>query len=290
MKRVLITGSTGQLGSELKFKLENKYNLLLTGRKNLDITNYDETVKFIDENKPDIIINCAAFTAVDLCEQEEKLAYDSNALGPKNLAVAANNINAKLVHISTDYVFDGNGIKDYNGKLRPYFENDITNPQSVYGRTKLAGESFVIENSNKYFIIRTAWLYGEGKNFVRTMINLSKSNNEVKVVNDQIGSPTSTSELANMIERLIETDEYGVYHGTCEGFCSWYDFTCEIYKQLKINTKVIPVTTEEFPRPAKRPKYSVLENMKLNELGIYKFKTWQEALKIYLENESKAEV
>lgn len=287
MKKVLITGCNGQLGLELYNTLKNKYELILTNRTNLDITNFHETEEFINKHKPDTIINCAAFTAVDLCEQQEDEAYKSNALGPKNLAIAANQINAKLVHISTDYVFDGDGIKNLSGNLRPYIEEDKTNPQSAYGRTKLEGEKLVAENTSKYFIIRTAWLYGEGKNFVRTMINLSKFNSEVRVVDDQIGSPTSTEELTNMIEKLIETDKYGIYHGTCEGFCSWYDLTCEIYRLLDIKTNVIPVATEEFPRPAKRPKYSVLENKKLNELGIYKFKQWQEALKTYLDKEYK---
>jgi len=272
---------------ELQSKLTDKYELILTNRKNLDIRDFQQTVAFVKSCTPDIIINCAAFTAVDLCEEQEEESYKSNALGPKNLAIAAKEVNAKFIHISTDYVFDGYGIKDGSGSIRAYYETDQTNPKSAYGRTKLEGEKLVIENINKYFIIRTAWLYGEGKNFVRTMINLSKSNNEVRVVNDQIGSPTSTSELANMIEKLIETEDYGIYHGTCEGFCSWYDLTCEIYKQLNITTNVIPVTTQEFPRPAKRPKYSVLENRKLNELGIYRFKTWQDALKLYLEKENK---
>lgn len=286
MKKVLITGSSGQLGLELQEKLKDKYELVITTRTNLDISNAQQVMELIKLKKPHVIINCAAYTAVDLCEQQKDAAYESNAIGPKSLAVAANEIGAKLVHISTDYVFDGEGNKDELGNIRPYYETDITNPQSAYGRTKLEGEKFVIQNSNKYFIIRTAWLYGEGKNFVRTMVNLSKTNSEVKVVDDQIGSPTSTAELANMIDSLIETEEYGIYHGTCEGYCSWYDLTCEIYRLLNINTKVIPVTTDQFPRPAKRPKYSVMENKKLNELGIYKFKAWQEALKIYLEKEN----
>ncbi|MGB4440570.1 MAG: dTDP-4-dehydrorhamnose reductase [Sedimentibacter sp.] len=285
MEKILITGCNGQLGLELQNKLKDKYELILTNRSNLDVTKIIETVEFIRGKRPSVIINCAAYTAVDLCEEHEDDAYKSNAIGPKNLAIAAKEVNAKLVHISTDYVFDGDGIKDDNNILRPYDESDKTNPQSAYGRTKLQGEKFVAENMNKYFIIRTAWLYGEGKNFVRTMINLSRTNSEVKVVNDQIGSPTSTIELANMIEKLIETEEYGTYHGTCEGYCSWYDLTLEIYKLLNIQTKVIPVTTEEFPRPAKRPKYSVLENKKLNELSIYRFKSWQEALKNYLDEE-----
>lgn len=287
MKKVLIAGSNGQLGLELNNTLKGKYELILTNRLNLDITNFKDTIEFIKQHRPDIIINCAAFTAVDLCEIQEETAYSSNALGPKNLSMASSQFGAKLVHISTDYVFDGDGNKDINGIVRPYIEEDKTNPQSAYGRTKLEGEKLVTENASKYFIIRTAWLYGKGKNFVRTMINLSKTNSEVKVVNDQIGSPTSTEELSNMIEKLIETENYGIYHGTCEGYCSWYDLTCEIYRLLGIKTKVIPVTTEEYPRPAKRPKYSVLENKKLNELGIYKFKEWQKALKIYLEKEHK---
>lgn len=285
MKKILISGSNGQLGLELQNKLKDKYELILTNRSNLNITDYNQTVKYIKAKEPDVIINCAAYTAVDLCEQNEEEAYKSNAIGPKNLAIVANEIGAILVHISTDYVFDGNGIKDEDGNYRPYYENDRTNPQNIYGSTKLEGERFVIENSDKYFIIRTAWLYGEGKNFVRTMINLSKTNNEVRVVSDQIGSPTSTTELANMIEVLIETEEYGIYHGTCEGYCSWYDLTQEIYKIMNIKIRVTPVTTEEFPRPAKRPKYSVLENKKLNDLGIYRFSKWQTALKIYLDKE-----
>ncbi len=283
MKKILITGSNGQLGLELQKRLSDKYELILTNRLSLDITDFQQAMNYVKISAPDIIINCAAYTAVDLCEQHEDEAYKSNALGPKNLVLAANEINAKLVHISTDYVFDGNGIKDENGNVRPYYETDTTNPQSAYGRTKLEGEKFVIHNSNKYFIIRTAWLYGEGKNFVRTMINLSKTNEEVKVVNDQIGSPTSTAELSNMIEKLIETEKYGIYHGTCEGYCSWYDLTCEIYKIMNIKTRVSPVTTDEFPRPAKRPKYSVLENRNLKKLEIYEFKKWQDALKIYLD-------
>jgi dTDP-4-dehydrorhamnose reductase len=285
MSKILITGANGQLGLELQKSFKNKYDLVLMNRTDLDITDYNMMSSIVNRIKPEIIINCAAYTAVDLCEDHQEDAYKVNAIGPKNLAIVANKIGAKLVHISTDYVFDGEGNKDENNKLRPYYETDKTNPQSVYGKTKLAGEQFVIENTDKYFIIRTAWLYGEGKNFVRTMINLSKNNDEIKVVNDQIGSPTSTQELSNMIESLIETENYGIYHGTCEGCCSWYDLTREIYSIMNIKSKVIPVTTDKFPRPAKRPKYSVLENKKLNCLGIYRFSQWQEALKTFLDKE-----
>ena len=282
MKKVIITGCNGQLGLELQEKLRGKYEILPTNRESVYITNFNGTVKYIKACHPDVIINCAAFTAVDICEEKEEEAYLVNAVGPKNLSFAANIVNAKLIHISTDYVFDGEGIINGNSIRRPYYESDKPNPQSSYGRTKLAGEEYVINNCNKYIIIRTAWLYGKGSNFVNTMINLSKINEEVRVVNDQIGSPTSTEELANMIEKLIETEECGIYHGTCEGYCSWYDFASEIYRMMSINIKVIPVSTEEFARKAKRPKYSVLENKKLKEHGFYSFKNWQEALRIYL--------
>lgn len=284
MKNVLITGCNGQLGLELQIKLKDKFNLILTNRNILDITKYEDAINFINEIKPDIIINCAAFTDVDLSEEQEYEAYKVNALGPKNLAIAASEVNAKLIHISTDYVFDGEGIKDDFGSIRPYYETDATNPQSAYGRTKLQGEKFIIENTDRYFIIRTAWLYGEGKNFVRTMINLSKTNKEVSVVNDQIGTPTSTTELANMIEKHMNTDEYGIYHGTCEGQCSWYDFAVEIFRLSKIDIPVEPVTSEQFVRPAPRPKYSVLENKALNDLKMNHFRPWQVALAEYLKN------
>lgn len=285
MEKLLITGCKGQLGIELSNKLKDNYELMLVDKDDVDITSIGALMNYAKKAKPNIIINCAAYTAVDLCEENEADAYSVNAIGAKNLAIISSELNVKFVHISTDYVFDGEGIKDKSGFLRPYYETDEPNPQSAYGRTKLKGEKYVAENCKKYFIIRTAWLYGEGNNFVRTMLNLSKTNSEIRVVKDQIGSPTSTEELANMIEKIIRTEKYGIYHGTCEGFCSWYELTCEIFKIMNIKTKVTPVTTEEFPRPAKRPKYSVLENKKLNGLGIYKFKDWKEALKTYLGKE-----
>lgn len=285
MQKILLTGCNGQLGTKLQNNFKKKYDLIPTNKDVLDISKFESTFRFINEVKPDIIINCAAFTAVDLCEQQKDKAFIINSYGPKNLAISANQVGAKIIHISTDYVFDGQGNADSNGNLRPYYENDKTNPINIYGKSKLEGEKLIIENTDKYFIIRTAWLYGEGKNFVRTIINASLQNEEVKVVNDQIGSPTSTEELSNMIEKLIFTDEYGLYHGTCEDYCSWYDFTCEIFRLLDINTNVIPVTTDEFPRPVKRPKFSVLENKKLKEIGLYQFKNWKDAIKIYLNND-----
>lgn len=285
MKKILITGANGQLGRELNGLLADKTDVVLINTEVLpivekkivamDITNLDQARSVMKDFMPDIIINCAAHTAVDLCESDEKNAYRINAIGPKNLSILANEISATLVQISTDYVFDGSSNK-------PYTEESPTNPQSVYGETKLAGEKFVDEICNKYFIIRTAWLYGEGKNFVKTMLRLSESHEEVSVVSDQYGTPTSAKELAKMIIFLMGTDSYGIYHGTCEGSTDWSSFAKEIFKEAKKDTKVIPITTNEYPTPAKRPTYSVLENKKLKEIGGFAMKEWKEALTEYM--------
>ena len=181
-----------------------------------------------------------------------------------------------MVHVSTDYVFEGNGTV-------PYTEFDDTNPLGMYGKTKLEGEKFVQQFTDKFFIIRTAWLYGDGKNFVKTMLKLSETNDEVKVVGDQIGSPTSTKVLADIINELVFTENYGIFHGTCEGFCSWADFTEEIFRLAGKDTKVKHITTEEFPTPAKRPAYSVLENYMLKLTTGYMAPDWKEAIKEYIE-------
>jgi dTDP-4-dehydrorhamnose reductase len=282
-RRILITGSKGQLGRALNQVLSEKAEITIINTDmgeltaycpiSLDITNLVAVMNFVQDLKPDVIINCAAHTAVDLCESDQERAYKINALGPKNLAVAANAVDAKLVQVSTDYVFDGESDK-------PYTEEDNTNPKSVYGTTKLAGEEFVKENCLKHFIIRTAWLYGEGKNFVKTMLSLAEKNTEVRVVSDQFGSPTSALELARAISSLIDTESYGIYHGTCEGVASWYDFAVEIFRLSGKSVKVNPITTDEYPTPAVRPKYSVLENKNLKSLNIY-MKSWKEALQEY---------
>ncbi len=274
MLKILLTGSKGQLGLELTKKFSN-YDLVLTDKEELDIINIDEVTRLLELEKPNIIINCAAHTAVDLCETDIDNAYKINAIGPRNLSIASQKIGAKIVHISTDYVFDGEGTTPYN-------EFDITNPQTIYGKTKLEGEKFVSMFNPNHYIIRTAWLYGEGNNFVRTMLKLAQTNNQLKVVNDQYGTPTSALELTKMIEYLITTDNYGLFHGTCEGSCTWYDFACEIFKLSNINIDILPVTTEEFPRPAKRPKYSVLDNYMIKLTSNFKFLTWQEAIREYI--------
>lgn len=275
--KIIITGAQGQLGQELVKQLDKKYeyDVIKTDRDTLDITNIENVNTFILDQNPDVVINCAAHTAVDLCETDIENAYKINAIGPRNLAIVCEKIGAKLVQVSTDYVFDGNG-------TRPYREDDITCPNSVYGTSKLMGENFVREFCSKYFIVRTAWLYGEGNNFVRTMIKLSETNSELNVVNDQIGSPTSTVDLAKAIIDLIHTEHYGIYHGTCEGQCSWYDFAKKIFEIKKIDIKVNPVTSDEFKRPAPRPKYSVLDNFMLKLAGLNSFRKWEDSLEEYL--------
>jgi len=280
--KILITGANGQLGRELNNQLSDKHSLLLTERDNLDISDMDSVHSYIKENKPDLVINAAAYTAVDLCEENVELAYKVNALGPRNLAIITNDYDIPLVHISTDYVFDGEGIKDAEGNVRLYDEFDITSPVSVYGKTKLEGENFVLRHNPRHFVIRTAWLYGDGSNFVKTMLKLSESYKELKVVDDQIGSPTSTFELVKGIEQLINSKQYGVYHGTCECICSWYDFAKEIFRIKGINIEVVPCTSEEYPRPAKRPAHSGLDNRMFRMNFNYKFSDWKTAIKKYL--------
>jgi len=276
--KILITGANGQLGKELakQYKRKKDIDLILAGRLDLDITSVDQVNAFVKENKPDVIINCAAHTAVDKCETETEMAYKINTLGPKNLAVAANKIGAEIVQVSTDYVFDGS-----RDKLLT--ELDTVNPQTVYGKTKLEGELLVEKLNPKHYIVRTAWLYGDGNNFVKTMINLSETNKTLKVVNDQKGTPTSTVDLAKVIIKLIEDKNYGTFHCTCKGECTWYDFAKEIFRLKGIDTKVLPCTTEEFPRPAKRPEFSVLRNYRLELTTGDITRTWQEAIKEYLD-------
>ena len=222
--KIIITGANGQLGIELSKQLSRiKTNeIIRTDRNDLDIVNIDDVDRYIYKTRPDVVVNCAAYTAVDLCETDIENAYKVNAIGPRNLAIACEKVGAKFVQISTDYVFDGNG-------TRAYREDDNTCPKSVYGKSKAIGEQFTREFCSKYFIVRTAWLYGEGNNFVRTMLKLAQTNEELNVVNDQFGSPTSTVDLAKAIIDLIHTEHYGTYHGTCEGQCSWYDFAKKIF-------------------------------------------------------------
>ena len=278
--KILITGANGQLGKELanQYDTLDNVDLVLTDVAELDITKSEAVYNFVNAIKPDVIINCAAHTAVDRCESEIDLAYKINTVGPKNLAAAANRIGAEIVQVSTDYVFEGMLDKALT-------EFDEVNPQTVYGKTKLEGEILVKELNTRHYIVRTAWLYGDGDNFVKTMINLSKTNKTLKVVDDQKGSPTSTVDLAKVIIKLVEDKNYGTFHCTCKGQCSWYEFTKEIFRIKGIDTEVLPCKTKEFPRPAKRPKFSVLRNYMLEMTSGDTTRSWQEAIKQYLASE-----
>lgn len=276
--KIVITGANGQLGIELQRQLRenpNLHDIIPTDYDTLDITNFKQVEQMLLQVKPEVVINCAAHTAVDKCEEDIENAYRINAIGPKNLAIACEKIGAKLVQVSTDYVFDGE-----NPLARR--EDDKTAPQSIYGSSKLLGEENTKLFCKKHFIVRTAWLYGEGNNFVRTMLKLAETNKELNVVGDQFGSPTSTKDLAQAIIALIHTDYYGTFHATCEGECSWYDFAVKIFEIKEVNVKVNRVTSEQFTRPAKRPKYSVLDNFMFKIYGMNEFRYWEEALKDYL--------
>jgi len=279
--KVLLTGAKGQLGIELIKQLKDLPNtaVMETDIHNLDITNKTEVEIIVYNYRPDVIINCAALVKADFSETNEEITYSINSIGPQNLAIAAKKIGAKIVHVSSDYVFDGEIVK----KRREF---DATNPQTVYGKSKVWGEDLVRESNDKHYIFRTAWLYGEGENFVRIMLRLSKEKEQLDIVADQFGTPTSTVDLSKCIINLIQTDYYGTYHATCEGECSWYDFTKKIFELKNINTKVNKITTEQLNRPAKRPKYSVLENFKLNLIGLNTFRNWEEALIEYLKGEN----
>lgn len=281
MKKVLITGCNGQLGRALNQLLADDKEVVIinTDVDTLDICDLKQVREMFRRERPDTVLNCAAHTAVDKCEVDQENAYRINAIGPKNLAIASKEVGAVMVQVSTDYVFAGNA-------NTPYLESDTTDPQSVYGSTKLAGEKFVMEENEKCFIFRTAWLYGDGNNFVKTMLRLSENNSQISVIMDQLGSPTSALELGRMMLYVVLNGEYGIYHATCEGSTSWYEFAVEIFRQAGKEMTVKPVTTEEYtamyPAQAKRPSYSILENEKLNQMGSYRMKNWQDALTEYM--------
>ena len=283
MKKIIVTGCNGQLGRALNqiYAKETDIELVNTdvfqgdGIIPLDITNVDEVLKLAREVKPYAIINCAAHTNADKCETDVDNAYKINAIGPRNLSIAATETGAKLMHISTDYVFPGTEDKALT-------EFDAVGPTSMYGKTKLAGENFVRDFAQNYFIIRTAWLYGDGKNFVKTMLRLAETHDQVGVVKDQFGTPTSAAELAKAIHYLLPTENYGTFHGTCEGSCSWADFASEIFRLAGKDTKVNYITTEEFGSPTKRPAYSILDNYMLRLTTDFKFADWHDASAEYM--------
>ena len=289
--KIVVTGSKGQLASEIIGMIKSEEseigkidpiyknsNLVCVDVDELDVTQKKAVEDFLLKEKPDLVINCAGMTNVDACETNVELAMKVNAIGPRNLSEASSKIGAKIVHISTDYVFSGDG-------QTPYCEWDICNPQSIYGKSKLLGEIFTKENNNKYFIVRTSWLYGKnGNNFVKTMINLGKDKSSIKVVDDQRGNPTNANDLAHHILKIAASDQYGIYHCTGEGECSWCEFAREIMNLASLDCKVEPCTTDEFPRPAKRPSYSSLNNLMLKSTVGNEMRNWKEALKSFFEN------
>lgn len=279
--KILISGCRGQLGLELSRQLKqhgDKHEIIETDIHNLDIRVQASVFKTLAENRPDMVINCAAYTNVDGCEQDEMNAFKINAIGAQNLSVGSNRIGAGIVQVSTDYVFDGT-------ESTPRREYDAVNPLCCYGNSKNLGEILVRETNPRHFIVRTAWLYGEGRNFVRTMFRLAAERNCLSVVNDQIGSPTSVKDLAEAIINLINTEYYGTYHATCEGQCSWYDFAQKIFKLKGIPVNIRSITTDELDRQAKRPRYSVLDNFMLKLIGLNNFRYWEDALDEYLKGE-----
>ena len=277
MLNILVTGSNGQVGSEIKeLSKDYNYNFFFTTSNDLDITNHNKVKEYLESNNINIIINCAAYTAVDKAEDDKENANDINHLAVKNLAQISKDNNIKLIHISTDYVFDGKNFK-------PYTEDDITNPNSVYGKTKLDGENEMIKiNPHNSIIVRTSWVYSSfGNNFVKTMLRLGKEKDELGVIFDQIGSPTYARDLAqNILDILpnIKNDKVAIYNYSNEGVLSWYDFAKEIMRMAKIDCSINPIETFQYPTPAKRPHYSLLNKSKIkNDFGV-EIPYWKDSL------------
>lgn len=280
--KVLVTGVKGQLGYDVVNELTKRGDTAIgVDIDEMDITDKHSVQMVIEKTKPDAVIHCAAWTAVDLAEDEDKIAMVRavNTDGTRNIAEICKKLNCKMMYISTDYVFNGQGTEPWEPDCKDY------EPLNVYGQTKLGGELAVANLLEKYFIVRIAWVFGvNGNNFIKTMLNVGKKYDELTVVNDQIGTPTYTYDLARLLVDMIETEKYGYYHATNEGgYISWYDFACEIFKQAGYNTKVKPVTTEEYGlSKAKRPFNSRLDKSKLIENGFKPLPTWQDALSRYL--------
>lgn len=280
--KILVTGASGQLGRKIQELLSEHFKLKLTDKENLDITDDAKVNKVIKSEKPDVIIHAAAYTQVDKAEEDKLLCRRINSDGTKNIAKAAQRINAILIYISTDYVFDGK-------KKKPYTENDIARPLSVYGKTKLNGEKHIQRICKRYYIIRSSWIFGElpknylGTNFVEKIISLSKEKDCLSVVNDQIGSPTYTKDLVDIIKKIIANKiPYGTYHVSGAGQCSWYEFAKEIFRLKKIKVPIKPISSAQFPQKAKRPQFSYLDKAKIEQLLNIRIRTWQEMLKNYL--------
>lgn len=276
--KVLVTGVKGQLGYDVAGELAKRGTEVVgVDVDEMDITDEAAVQRVILGAAPDAVIHCAAYTAVDAAEDNEEMCRRVNADGTRYIANVCKELDIKMLYISTDYVFDGQG-------TRPWEPDDERNPLSVYGQTKYEGELAVQNALDKYFIVRITWTFGvNGKNFVKTMLRLAENGSSIRVVNDQYGSPTATADLAVLLSDMIETEKYGIYHATNEGICTWYEFTCEIFRQAGIDIEVVPVTTEEYNAKAKRPANSRMSKDKLDANGFRRLPPWQDALRRYLE-------
>ena len=276
--KVFVTGVRGQLGYDVVNELEKRgHTAIGVDIEELDITDAEAVDKMITETAPDAVIHCAAWTAVDAAEDNEEKCRQVNAYGTENIAKVCKKLDCKMMYISTDYIFDGKG-------TRPWEPDDpVTTPLNVYGQTKYEGELAVRNNVEKFFIVRIAWVFGKGKNFIKTMLNLAKTHDQLTVVNDQYGTPTYTYDLARLLVDMIETDKYGNYHATNEGgYITWYDFACEIFRQAGIDIEVEPVSSAQYAAKAKRPENSRMNKQKLVDNGFELLPDWKDALRRYL--------
>ncbi len=275
--KVFVTGVKGQLGYDVVRELEKRgMEAVGVDIEEMDITDAASVEQVIKAAAPDAVIHCAAYTAVDAAEENETVCRMVNADGPRNIARVCRELDIRMLCVSTDYVFDGQGEHIWEPE-------DVCAPKSVYGQTKYEGELAVQEILEKYFIVRIAWVFGRnGKNFVKTMLKLAETHDTITVVNDQFGSPTYTFDLARLLVDMIQTDKYGVYHATNEGFCSWYDFACAIFREAGVNVKVVPVTSAEYGAKANRPMNSRMSKERLTENGFERLPSWEDALKRYI--------
>ena len=275
--KVLVTGTKGQLGYDVVNELEKRgHTAVAVDIEEMDITDAVSVERVITEAEVEAVIHCAAYTAVDAAEDNVEICRRVNAEGTKNIAKVCKKLDLKMIYISTDYVFEGEG-------ERPWEPDDERHPLNVYGQTKYEGELAVEKYLEKYFIVRIAWVFGvNGKNFIKTMLKLSETHEELNVVDDQVGSPTYTYDLAVLLVDMVESDKYGRYHATNEGLCTWYEFAKEIFRQAGVEVKVNPVTSDMFPAKAKRPKNSRMSKEKLDANGFHRLPTWQDALERYL--------
>ncbi len=275
--KVLVTGVKGQLGYDVVKDLKKRgHEPIGVDREEMDLMNNDAIREFIMNTRPEAIIHCAAYTAVDKAEEEVEVCYQVNAEATKVIAECAKELDITLIYISTDYVFDGT-------KEGEYVETDVPNPINVYGASKLLGEQYVQQLLEKYYIVRISWVFGEnGNNFIKTMRRLGSERDELNIIHDQVGSPTYTADLAPLLVDMMETNNYGIYHATNEGTCSWFEFANEIFKQSNIEVKTNPITTDQYPTAAKRPMNSRMSKDKLTEFGFALLPSWEEALNNYL--------